>query len=146
VSRELGKLAKWLRILGFDTVYFRQNNKSSLVITAMRENRVVLTRNNKILEDRLLKTIFVKSLSVKEQLKEVLSNLDITPDQKLMFTRCTICNTQLEHIEKDNIKSKVPSYVFDSQEDFFCCKVCGRIYWRGSHWGNVVEVIKGLKT
>ena len=143
-SQELGRLAKWLRILGFDTVYFKDNNKSSLIITAMRENRIVLTRNNIILKDKALKTIFVKSQKVKDQLKEVFSNLSIEPDEDLMFSRCTVCNSQLESLDKEKAKPDVPEYVFQTQNEFYRCKVCSRIYWRGTHWGNVKEALKEI--
>lgn len=68
-SRELGRLAKWLRILGFDTVYFRDNNKGSLIITALREDRIILTRNKVLVNDKSLKILFIESENIKQQLK-----------------------------------------------------------------------------
>ena len=140
-TRELGRLAKWLRILGFDTIYFRDDNKSSLIITALREDRMILTRNKILLKDKTLKILFVKSEDLKEQLKQLIkdSNIKINPNN--MFTRCILCNQALGAVIKKEVVDKVPRYVFDTQEEFSQCKQCKRIYWQGTHWGNVKEVL-----
>ena len=144
VTRELGRLAKWLRILGFDTTYHNIDNVSTLVITALREDRIILTRNTKIGQHRGIKIIKVNSDFVKEQLTQVLGDLKISPRQDLMFSRCIICNKELIAIEKTSIKDKVPEFVYNTQEEFVSCPVCGRIYWQGTHWGNVKEIIAKL--
>jgi len=143
-SQELGRLAKWLRILGFDTVYFRNNNKSSLIITALRENRIVLTRNKILLKDKALKIIFVRSEKTEDQLRQVLDELKIKSYEKSMFSRCVLCNSELYPIDKKKVKMKVPEFVYKTQEEFHNCKECGRTYWKGTHWGNVREVVKGV--
>lgn len=144
-SRELGRLVKWLRILGFDTAYFKEN-KSSLIICALREERLVLTRNKVLLKDRALKTLFIKSEEIKEQLKQIKGDLNIEFDSSKMFTRCILCNMVLSRVAKDEVVSKVPKYVFDTQEEFSRCSQCNRIYWQGTHWGNVQHCLEEISS
>jgi len=144
LTRELGRLAKWLRILGFDTEYFKEANISSLVIQALRENRVIITRNHRLPRSAGLKIVLIKEEKLKEQLREVLKALEISLDSVLMFSRCIICNEELAEIAKDKIKDRVPEYVFNTQEDFIRCPKCERIYWQGTHWGNVEAILKEI--
>lgn len=142
VSRELGRLAKWLCILGFDAAYFREDNKSSFIITALREDRVVLTRNKILSQDKALKSIFMKSEILGEQIKQILGDCQIDLDDCQMFNRCIICNAELNKIEKNKVMPKVPKYVYETQNEFCKCPKCSRIYWQGTHWGNVQEILE----
>lgn len=144
VTRELGRLAKWLRILGFDTTYHNIDNVSTLVITALREDRIILTRNTKIGQHKGIKIIKIDSDFVKKQLTQVLGDLKISPRQDLMFSRCIICNKELISIEKTSVKDKVPEFVYNSQDEFVSCPECSRIYWQGTHWGNVSDTLKDI--
>jgi uncharacterized protein with PIN domain len=144
VTRELGRLVKWLRILGFDTEYFKEDNYSKLKIIALRDQRVILTKNTKLSKPRGIKLVRIKSDLLNQQLSEILKELEIKPDKNLMFSRCTICNVALESVDKDKIKHKVPEFVFNAQQDFVVCPVCQRVYWAGTHWGNVTEVLEEI--
>jgi hypothetical protein len=145
LTPELGRLAKWLRILGFDTIYF-SGNFSSLLIQALRDNRIIVTRNSRLVSKaRAVRVVDIKDDDVNEQLKQVLKELNIKPDEDAMFSRCLICNTELNGIDKQKVKDKVPEYVFKTQEEFFTCPRCQRIYWSGTHWGNVTTIIKELQ-
>lgn len=143
LTQELGRLAKWLRILGFDTEYFHQDNLSSLLIMALRDERIILTRNQRLPRACGIKIILIKAEKLKEQIAEALAVLKIQPDKHLMFSRCTICNAELAAIEKNKVKDRVPEYVFKTQSNFVTCPKCQRIYWQGSHWGNVEETLQG---
>jgi hypothetical protein len=145
LTRELGRLAKWLRILGFDTAYFNQDNTGALVIQALRENRIIITRNQKLANAARVKLLLVKAEKLKEQLPEILKGLNLTPNSDMMFSRCIICNVELTRIEKEEVKGKVPEYVFETQSDFIRCPHCQRIYWSGTHWGNVSDILKEIK-
>jgi len=144
LTRELGRLSKWLRILGFDTEYFKNNNASSLIIQALRDDRIILTRNQRLPQAHGIKIILIKQERIKEQVAEVLQVLQIKPDPEIMFSRCIICNMELTQIEKEKIKDKVPEYVFKTQEDFITCPKCKRIYWQGTHWGNVTKTLEEI--
>jgi len=144
ITRELGRLAKWLRILGFDAEYFSEDNMSSLIIKALRDERIILTRNQRLPQARGLKIVLIKNEKMKKQVAEVLKTLEIKPDPQMMFSRCILCNAKLEDIAKEKVKDKVPEYVFKTQEDFITCPECKRIYWQGTHWGNVSQIIEEI--
>ncbi|MCM8780871.1 MAG: Mut7-C RNAse domain-containing protein [Candidatus Omnitrophica bacterium] len=144
LTKELGRLAKWLRILGLDAEYFNQGNPSSLIIQALREERVIITRNHRLPKARGIKILVITQGQLKSQLTEVLEKFSIRPNPELMFSRCTICNLELEHVDKRAIKEKVPEYVFNTQDEFFICPRCQRIYWSGTHWKNVENTLKEI--
>jgi hypothetical protein len=144
LSRELGRLAKWLRILGFDTAYFNQDNTAGLIIQALREERLIITRNHRLAGSSRIKTFLVKTERLKDQLSEILKGLKLDINGDMMFSRCIICNVELEHIDKEKARSKVPEYVFDTQDNFIACPKCKRIYWSGTHWGNVAQTLKEI--
>jgi len=138
-------LAKWLRILGFDTAYYNQDNPGSLIIQALRDERIILTRNQRLPQARGLKILLVKNEQIKKQVEEVLTTLKIILKPEAMFSRCILCNEELAAIVKDKVKDKVPEYVFKTQKDFITCPKCKRIYWQGTHWGNVQKTLEEIK-
>ena len=145
LTPELGRLAKWLRILGFDAVYSTQVHLSSLLIHALRDNRIILTRNSHFIHKaQMTKAIWIKSDEVSQQLRQVIKELSLRLEKDLMFSRCTICNIELQGINKQQIKDRVPEYVFKTQQKFFACPSCQRVYWPGTHWGNVSEALKEI--
>ena len=88
--------------------------------------------------------VHVHSDSPNQQLKQVFKELNIKPDEDMMFSRCIICNTELSEIDKPQVRDKVPEYVFKTQDDFLTCPSCLRIYWQGTHWGNVTKTLKEI--
>ena len=144
LTKELGRLSKWLRILGFDTAYFKQDNASSLIIQALRENRTIITRNSRLPKPTGIRIVPISSEKINQQVPEVVGLLKLKLDSSRMFTRCIICNQELAPIDKRQVKDKVPEYVFNTQEEFVACGQCKRIYWRGSHWGNVQSLLKEI--
>lgn len=145
VTKELGRLAKWLRILGYDTVYFKEENKSSLIIEALREERIILTRNKRFSPPRSVRFLWIENNSTKEQILQVIKELNLSLDEDVMFSRCTICNEEISQVPKDKVKDRIPEYVFKTQADFFSCLNCQRIYWQGTHWGNVTSIMKEIQ-
>jgi len=144
LTKEVGRLAKWLRILGFDTEYIKKDNASAVIIQALREERIIITRNSRLPKSGGLRIEVIRTQDLKQQLQEILKTLNISLDTRLMFTRCIICNAELVHIAKDKVKDKVPEYVFKTQNYFVTCAKCNRIYWQGTHWGNVQEALKEI--
>lgn len=144
LTRELGRLAKWLRILGFDAEYFQGSDNSSLIIRASRDERIIITRSSRNARIRLARVALVESEKIKEQLKELMLKLNLKLDPARMFTRCIICNTELKSVDKQLVKKRAPEYIFNSQQNFFSCPSCQRIYWQGSHWGNVAKILKEI--
>jgi uncharacterized protein with PIN domain len=142
----LGRLARWLRILGYDVTYESSISDDDLIARAIREHRIILTMDRKLTErESARNSLLIKSPSYKEQLKQVITHYDI--DYKSgIFTRCLVCNILLDHIEKEIIKGSVPPYVYSTQDEFDICPQCGRIYWSGTHrvkmLGMLGEIMK----
>lgn len=144
LTKELGRLCKWLRIMGFDAGYFKQGNFSSLIVQALREDRVILTRNHRLADHAGIKTVLINAQALKEQFLELKDKLGLSIDRSKVYSRCTVCNTPLAAVEKNKIKNRIPVYVFNTQNQFLACPECNRIYWQGTHWGNVEEIIKEM--
>lgn len=141
LTKELGRLSRWLRILGYDSQYFKDDNRGSLIIAALRDNRIILTRNRHLSSLRGVRIVLVKAERIKEQLGEVIKALGLKPEAERMFSRCLLCNVELEAVDKKEVKARVPEYVFETQDYFVSCPACKRIYWSGTHWGNVQKTL-----
>jgi uncharacterized protein len=138
----LGKLAKWLGILGIDCLYFNKIPAPALIKTALDENRIILTRNTGLKSNKTPKTIFIKDDNWQEQLKEILPVLKIDPG--LFFTRCVKCNEKLTAVQKEIVKDFVPDYVFKTSRNFSYCEKCGKYYWDGTHIEKVKELLNKI--
>lgn len=139
----LGRLSKWMRLLGFDTVYNTPTTDSRLVNQAFREQRIILTRDTGLVERKYIpKYVLVKSDNYIEQLEQIIKELNMKPDQDLFFSRCLLCNTEIESVSKDSVKSKVPRYVYMTQDNFLHCPNCDKIYWSGTHVEKVKERLR----
>jgi uncharacterized protein with PIN domain len=137
ITEELGKLAKWLRILGYDSVYHDKKDTAGLVIQALRDERILITRSPALTKYKGIKAVVVKSDHAEEQVEQVIRELKLTVDEGLLFQRCVECNTPLESIMKEKVKGKVPEYVFETQGSFKRCPQCEKIFWKGTHWDMV---------
>ncbi len=144
LTKELGRLAKWLRLLGYDTEYTGEHKASTLIIRALQEGRILITRNHRLPEARGVKALVIENEKIREQVLEVMKLLKIKPASAMMFRRCIICNTGLAPAAKERIKDRVPEYVFQTQEDFVTCPKCRRVYWQGTHWGNVRDTLNEI--
>lgn len=139
----LGRLAKWLRILGHDTAYFRQLDDQELVRIARAENRVLLTRDRELTRRKGLRSYLVEGDRFEDQLGQLLRDLKL--DSEGPFPRCARCNTRLEAIKREEVKGRVPSYVYDQHDHFTLCPHCDRVYWRGTHWQRMRERIDAIR-
>lgn len=144
----LGKLAKWLRILGYDTLFSPDIEDTELVSKALKEDRVILSRDQQLKRFKSAEKnlLLLSSNQPLEQLKEVLKKLNLKPEEKNHFTRCIDCNTVLVPVPKKDVENKVPPFVFKTQEKFFYCSKCDKFYWAGTHVKNLKKKIseKGL--
>lgn len=141
-DRTLGKLAKWLRILGYDTVYYRGSIDRDMLNRARREGRVVLTRRRDMAERQFTGRMkIVMADTVSAQLGEVIDELELVPVPEDLFTRCLTCNTRLDSIDRQHVKGSVPPYVLQTQTDFRTCSLCRRIYWPGTHRDNMLRFL-----
>ena len=128
----LGTLAKWLRILGYDTQYDPNLDDHHLVGLARAQDRVLLTRDQELARRRGLSVLLVTSERLDAQIGQVLAELELEPDRS--FSRCPVCNVPLAEMDREKAQARVPAYVAQTQQVFKSCPACQRIYWRGSHW------------
>lgn len=146
-TSELGRLAKWLRILGYDVLSLPSSaERRTIVLESLKQERVILTRDSRLSRYGGVRTLKIKSEDFREQLKQVRKELALKAEEEDLFSRCVVCNTELESIEKKKVKARVPAHVYETQEQFAGCKKCKRVYWAGTHWGNMKEVIKLLSS
>lgn len=133
----LGRLAKWLRILGYDTLYYPHIDDSLLLRIAREDERILLTRDTRLVKVRGLKDfIFIEDDKVKDQLRQILSELhyrEATQWSPLLFSRCVHCNGLLSTISQEEAEGRVPDFVSWRTEAMRQCLSCNKIYWRGTH-------------
>lgn len=129
----LGKLARWMRTMGYDVEYEPHIDDGELLERAFAEGRVVLTRDTLLLKRRKARgrAFFIEGDGISGQLRQVAAAFPI--DGGLFLTRCLRCNRPLERVAKPSVEGKVPPYVFRTQEEFSACPSCGRIYWGATH-------------
>ena len=133
VDVNLGKLAGYLRMAGFDALYRNDAKDKELIHTALEEDRVLLTRDRRLLMHKVIKTgYFVRSDQPVEQLEEVLIRFDLFK-QLSPFTRCIHCNGLLEEVEKSDVLDRLEPLTKKYYNRFSRCKSCGQVYWAGSH-------------
>jgi uncharacterized protein with PIN domain len=101
---------------------------------AFNEGRIVVTRNRRVGASCLFRVVQLASEKLDGQLRQLLHDLPLPLGDDRLFTRCDCCNAALQPIEKPQVKSRVPPYVYDTQQTFYTCPVCQRIYWAATHW------------
>ena len=142
----MGKLAKLLRIMGYDTLFFNGKNDAHMIATALAEGRVTLTRDTQIMKRRVvtsgrLKAVLIESDEPERQIQQVINTLNLDCQSK-PFTICLECNQPLLERSKELVKDLVPPYVFQTQNQYMECPTCHRIYWRGTHWQAMTKKLE----
>jgi uncharacterized protein len=140
----LGKLARDLRMLGFDTLFANNLPDKEIIALAAREKRTILTRDRDLLKsDKVDHGYYIRAIGCLEQLEEVISKFDLFSQFK-PFSRCLVCNGTLEALEKSEIQGLVKPELAVFFSRFFHCPDCKRIYWEGSHFLKMSEKINKL--
>ena len=143
VDGMLGRLAKWLRILGYDTTYSPHLDDDQLVRLARAEGRLLLTRDRALARRRGLQCLLIESDHLEEQLGQTLAELALT--EEYSFSRCPVCNTPLQKAEKTDLEGRVPPHIFRTHKDFSLCPKCDKIYWPGTHWARMQEKLAAFR-
>ncbi len=148
VDNNVGKLAKWLRIMGYDALLFTEEDDGKMVKVALAQNRVILTKDTQIMRRRLvtsgrLRAILVEDSDAKAQLQQIVEALKLD-FQFRPFSICLECNQSLVERSKDEVRDLVPPYVFNAQSQYMECPSCHRIYWRGTHWQAMSRELEKL--
>jgi len=139
----LGKLTKWLRILGFDTIYYRGDIDRNFLRKAEREGRVVLTRKKDMANRSFSgQMVIICEDHVQYQIKEIIQKLSLNPDQGKLFSLCLKCNKELKKISREEVEGIIPNYICENYKDFRMCPQCQRVFWPGTHRDNVLDKLK----
>lgn len=147
VDNNVGKLAKWLKIMGYNTLLFAEKDDGKMINIALSENRIILTKDSQILKRRLvtsgrLKVVFIEEDNPKAQLQQVVTTLNLSSFKP--FSLCLECNEILIARSKEEVSNLVPPYVFKTQNQYMECPSCHRIYWRGTHWQAMSQELQNL--
>ena len=141
----LGTLAKWLRILGYDTTYGGYSDQE-LIDIAGKENRILLTRDKLLYQkaQNLFFALYVANVPLDEQLDLTLKKTEAAIHKHKLFSRCTLCNIPIVKKNKREVEKMIPFFVYQSHNTFWKCPNCRRVYWKGSHWENIINRIQNL--
>ena len=143
-EKTLGRLTKWLRLLGFDTRYEPELAGKKFIET-LEKDRILLTRTRRIQNQfASRRLIFVESDHLAQQLNQIFRELNLKASQTRPFSRCLQCNAPIVVVEKASILGRVPDYIFEIHDRFQKCPECDRIYWPGSHTRRSLEKIRQL--
>ncbi len=145
----VGRLARRLRMLGYNTLFNNEADDDELLRNALRDGRILLTRDTGIMARRVVttgkvKAVLVESDDFKEQLWQVVRALNLAPEAE-PFSICMECNVPLVARGKEEVRGLVPPHVFKTHEQFMQCPGCERVFWRGTHWKKMMGELEGLK-
>lgn len=139
----LGALARWLRICGYDAEYLRDASDEELITRAVDEGRVLLTRD-RLLHRKAVKAgveaFLVEGDDDAEKLASVSRRFSLKLDPNR--SRCPQCDAALIAVDREAVQGKVPPRTFEAYDEFWVCRSCGKVYWRGSHWRNIIETVE----
>lgn len=141
----LGKLTRYLRMLGFDCLYKNDITDEDIVNISLKERRTILTKDRNILKrNDVTHCYWIREENVFNQLLEVIKRFHFERDIK-EFTRCVDCNSLIEKVEKENIVDKIPPKVKEYHNEFYYCRNCDKIFWKGSHYNKMLVFVEEVK-
>ena len=139
VDGMLGRLARWLRIMGYDTTFEREADDWTLIRLARAEGRLLLTRDRRLATRRGVTALLIESQELTEQVRQVVTTVGLSPTEA--FSRCPVCNGRLVPLSHDEARDRVPPHVHRTQQRFRLCPECDRVYWQGTHWERMREIL-----
>lgn len=128
----LGRLARWLRLAGYDTAYLADTDDLAVIRLARAEDRLILTRDAGLASRKGVEALMIDSQQVEEQAAQVREA--VGPPGENAFSRCSVCNEPLDPLNAEAARDRVPPYVWRTQQRFMTCPTCRRVYWPGTHW------------
>jgi hypothetical protein len=140
----VGKLARWLRVIGVDVTYDSSLDDPELLALARREKRILLTRDQPLaFSGSEPPRLFIESDDFREQLRQVVKEYRIDPS-RAVFTRCVNCNAVLESVSRSDVERVVPPYVFSTQNQFKRCPTCHKVLWGGTHRAHMQHMLADI--
>lgn len=148
VDNNVSKLARWLRMIGYDTLLLKEKADERMIEIALSQSRVILTKDTQLMKRRLvtsgrLKVLFIKQDNPKMQLQETAESFNLDYYFR-PFSLCLECNQPLMPRGREEVRDLVPPHVFETQERYTECPLCHRIYWQGTHWQAMIKALKDL--
>jgi uncharacterized protein with PIN domain len=140
----LGKLARWLRMLGHDVIYPVTFSDSELLDLAKREERVLLTRDLELYKRAVAKNLdalYVEGEEEPVRLSEIAKRYNLRLTIDMDKSHCPLCNTKLQIAQKDQLQSELEKSTFLYYDKFWRCRYCGQIYWQGAHWKQIQQTL-----
>jgi len=144
----LGKLTRWLRMLGHDVKYSSSLNDEQLIEIAKKERRILLTRDLELYRKAAVQginTFFVESTTEAKKLADLAKRFNIKLEFDVTVSRCPKCNTRIKAVPKERIVGRVPERTASYYNEFWVCPSCEQIYWQGAHWGRIQATLKEAK-
>jgi len=144
----LGKLTRWLRILGYDVEYSSTLSDKELIETAKAEGCILLTRDLQLFQQASMQnaeSFFVEGTNETEKLAAMANRFNLKLEVDVSVSRCPKCNTRIGPIPKEKVVSRVPEKTFSRYEEFWECPNCKQVYWQGAHWERINETLKAAQ-
>lgn len=140
----LGRLAKWLRLLGFDVLYYPDIEDREVIKISREQGRTILTRDTRLLQCRGVRdAVFIRSDQISEQLLDMKDMID--PHDSKRAERCVVCNGALHAVsDRGEVQDLVPDYVYHNFDNFMRCSGCNKVYWEGSHYKKIRERVSEI--
>lgn len=143
----LGRLARWLRLLGYDVLFQDTFTDCYLLEEAEKQHRVLLTRDKALYKkaiERGIKALFINHDKYNFQLKQVMNELSLSLERSIFLSRCPQCNCPLINVEKTSIEGEVPDFIYNTKDKFARCNNCKKIYWQGSHIDKIEQFLEKI--
>jgi hypothetical protein len=144
----LGRLTRWLRILGCDVKYSNKLNDAALITTAKRERRTLLTKDFELYRQATSKgteAFYVQASTGEGKLADVAKRFNIELTVNMTTSRCPKCNSRVRPVPKNRVADKVGEGTFAHYEEFWKCRKCGQVYWQGAHWKGISDKLEKTK-
>ena len=147
VDLNVERVAKWLWVMSYDALFVPEADGGQLLKIAGEQNRILVTKDRYILERRVVTTGKVKAFLItsddfREQFRQVTQALELNSYN--VFSLCIECNQRLEGIDRQLVAGRIPAFVFSTQEQFYRCPGCDKLYWRATHWNNMRSELAGF--
>jgi uncharacterized protein with PIN domain len=144
----LGKLTRWLRMLGHNVKYSNKLDDAQLIAIAKKERRILLTRDLELYQQATAKGVqafYIDGKTEAEKLAKLAQKFGINLEIDMTISRCPKCNAQVKSTSKEKVKGKVEETTFNYYDMFWECPKCGQIYWQGAHWTRIRKTLEEAK-
>ncbi len=148
IDHNVGKLVRWLRMMGYDSLFFDGDDDGQMVKQALAEDRIIVTRDTGMMKRRVIsrgriRAVLIESEEPERQMQQLMTAFDLKGESH-PFTLCLECNQTLAARTREEVTGRVPPYVYRTQTQYMECPGCHRIYWRGTHWQAMVRKLEKL--